>query len=107
MHIMYVHLYAYPVSPAGFRALAAAIEARRESIDSPMYKGSLLLGCHHHPRISSLCVCARVPFVYKPSANVNIARLIPWMRDIQPIARACVYYARWLWSCQRYAQSST
>jgi len=38
-------------------------------------QGSSLLGSQSHSRISSLCVCARVPFVYTPS--VNATTLIP------------------------------
>jgi len=30
----------------------------------------LPFGSQSHSRISSLCVCARVPFAYKPSLNI-------------------------------------
>jgi len=37
-----------------------------------IYSRELPLGSQSHSRISSLCVCARVPFVYKPSVNMYI-----------------------------------
>jgi len=35
-----------------------------------IYSRELPLGSQSHSRISSLCVCARVTFVYKPSVNI-------------------------------------
>ena len=36
---------------------------------TPIYSRELPLGSQRHSRISSLCVCARAPFVYKPSVR--------------------------------------
>jgi len=57
----------------------AAIESRRRPPPPPpppppstyIYSRDLLLGSQSHSRISSLCGCARVPFVYKPSVNMH------------------------------------
>jgi len=42
-----------------------------------IYSRELPLGVqsHSHSRISSLCVCARVPFVYKPCVNTITLRM--------------------------------
>jgi len=52
--------------------------ATRVAVSTPppsfwIYSRELPFGSQSHSRISFLCVCARVPFVYKPSVNSSIA----------------------------------
>ena len=42
---------------------------RRLPPQAPTYPTELPFGAQSHIRISYLCVCARVPFVYEPSVN--------------------------------------
>jgi len=57
------------------RFAPACVDAQNYQVDrvcvSEIYSRELPLGSHRHSRISSLCVCARVPFVYKPSESVR------------------------------------
>jgi len=51
--------------------------------------GMIPLGSQSHSRISSLCVCARVPFVYEPSMYTSglIPRVNPRRRAVCAAAR--------------------
>jgi len=50
---------------------ATRVAASTPSLSIQIYSRELPLGSQSHSRISSLCVCARVPFVYEPSGKAN------------------------------------